>query len=118
MKFVWPESARSELRAIDRETAVRILRALTRYGDSGDGDVKALAGQWQGCTRLRVGDYRVLFRALPDQIVILRIRHRAEVLSLSPRPPALCTRSVTLEVPGIVQTFSATQASFHMEPEH
>ena len=79
MKFVWPESARSELRAIDRETAVRILRAPTRYADSGDGDVKALAGQWQGCTRLRVGDYRVLFRTLPDQIVILRIRHRAEV---------------------------------------
>ena len=79
MRFIWPESARSELRAIDRETAARILRALTRYADSGEGDVRALAGKWQGCTRLRVGDYRVLFRALPEQIVILRIRHRADV---------------------------------------
>lgn len=35
MKFVWPESARSELRAVDREMALRILRALDRYGESG-----------------------------------------------------------------------------------
>jgi mRNA interferase RelE/StbE len=79
MKFVWPESARSELRAIDRETAVRILRALIRYADSGEGDIKALAGRWRGYTRLRVGDYRVMFRALPEYIAILRVRHRADV---------------------------------------
>ncbi len=48
MKFVWPESARAELRAIDRDAAGRILRALTQYGESGAGDVKALTGQWQG----------------------------------------------------------------------
>jgi hypothetical protein len=44
MKFTWPESARAELRAGDRESALRILEALTRYVDSGEGDVKALAG--------------------------------------------------------------------------
>lgn len=44
MKFVWPESARSELRAIDREAALRVLHALTEYGESGKGDIKALAG--------------------------------------------------------------------------
>ena len=70
MKFVWPESARAELRAIDRETAVRILRALTQYAESGEGDVKALAGKWQGYTRLRIRDYRVVFRVLAEQIVI------------------------------------------------
>jgi len=47
MKFVWPESARTELRKIDREAAVRILHTLTAYGGSGIGDVKALTGQWQ-----------------------------------------------------------------------
>ena len=29
MRFLWPESARAELRAIDRETAIRILHALS-----------------------------------------------------------------------------------------
>jgi hypothetical protein len=31
VNFIWPESARSELRAVDRENAMRILLALTRY---------------------------------------------------------------------------------------
>ena len=47
MKFIWPESARAELRAIDREIAIRILHALTEYRESGAGDVKALAGEWR-----------------------------------------------------------------------
>ena len=79
MTFVWLDTARSELRAIDREAAVRILHALTRFADTGEGDVKALAGYWQGHSRLRVGDYRVLFRATPEQIVVIRVRHRSEV---------------------------------------
>ena len=44
MKFIWPDSARAELRAIDRDTAMRILRALTLYARTGEGDLKALSG--------------------------------------------------------------------------
>ncbi len=44
MRFVWPESARSELRDVDRESAVRVLIALTRYSESGEGDIKAFQG--------------------------------------------------------------------------
>ena len=78
MKFIWPESARAELRAVDREAAIRIPHALTKYGDSGEGDVTALAGQWQGYLRLRVGDYRVMFTISHDDITIFRVRHRSE----------------------------------------
>jgi len=73
------ESARAELRAIERETAIRILRALDRYGDSGDGDVKALAGESQGYFRIRVGDYRVILMVAPEKITIVRVRHRSDV---------------------------------------
>jgi mRNA-degrading endonuclease RelE of RelBE toxin-antitoxin system len=79
MNFVWPESSRAELRAIDRETANRILRALTLYGESGEGDIRALAGQWQGYFRLRVGDYRVIFAIAPDENPVVRARHRSEL---------------------------------------
>ena len=78
MRFIWPESARAELRAIDREAAIRILHVLTQYGEAGEGDVKALSGQWQGYFRLRVGDYRVIFAISPAEITILRVRHRSE----------------------------------------
>jgi mRNA interferase RelE/StbE len=79
MKFIWPESARSELRAVDQENAMRILRALTRYGESGEGDIKALSGEWDGNFRLRVGDFRVIFQIVPEEITILRVRHRSDV---------------------------------------
>ena len=42
MKFSWPESARNELRVVERQTAIRLLHVLTEYGDSGVGDVKML----------------------------------------------------------------------------
>ena len=78
MIFIWPESARVELRAIPRETAVRILHALTRFSESGEGDVRSLAGGFEGYSRLRLGDYRVIFRQSHDRISILRVRRRSE----------------------------------------
>ncbi len=79
MKFVWPQTTQAELRAIDRETALRILHSLTAYADSGNGDVKALTGDWQGYFRLRVADYRVIFTITPEEITIMRVRHRSDV---------------------------------------
>jgi len=48
LSFVWSTNARLDLRRIERETAMRILTALTRYAESGDGDVKALEGKFSG----------------------------------------------------------------------
>jgi len=79
VKFIWPESARAELRAIDREIAVRILHTLTEYGQSGAREVRALAGQWQGHFRIRIGDDRVIFTIALDEITIVRARHRSDI---------------------------------------
>jgi mRNA interferase RelE/StbE len=58
--FVWEPAARADLRKLDRETAMRILLTLTRYGDTGEGDVKMLTDR-DGLYRLRVGKWRVFF---------------------------------------------------------
>jgi mRNA interferase RelE/StbE len=79
VKFEWAESARSELRRIERVAAMRILEALTSYAATGEGDVKALTGDWRGYYRLRIGQYRVIFRLGPESISIVRVRHRADV---------------------------------------
>jgi len=52
--FVWEPAARLDLRRLDRGTAIGILHALTRYGESGDGDIKMLTDR-PGLRRLRVG---------------------------------------------------------------
>jgi mRNA-degrading endonuclease RelE of RelBE toxin-antitoxin system len=79
MKFIWPESARSELRAISKSDAMRILHSLTEYAEFGKGDLKALAGPWQGYFRLRIGEYRIILAIAPEEITIVRVRHRSEV---------------------------------------
>lgn len=79
LEFVWASSARAELRRIERQTAMRILLASTRYAETGEGDVKALEGRFTGAHRLRVGDWRVRFRRVPgDTIHVLAVENRGE----------------------------------------
>lgn len=73
---LWSPEARADLRAINRETAVRVLGAVDTYLTTGAGDVKKLHPPRHEF-RLRVGDYRVLF--LPKEeltIEVLRVLHR------------------------------------------
>jgi mRNA interferase RelE/StbE len=76
-RFRFTETARSDLRRIDREQAMKILLALTRYANTGEGDVKQLKGSTD--YRLRVGDYRVRMRVLNDGTIrIAQVKHRRE----------------------------------------
>ena len=77
-KIVWSAEARADVRRIDRATAMRILTAIHRFAESGQGDVRELQGQ-AGELRLRVGDYRVRFSIdADDAIRIHAVRHRRE----------------------------------------
>jgi mRNA interferase RelE/StbE len=76
-RFQWTEQAKGELRKIEREQAMKILLELTRYGDTGRGDVKRLQDSDQ--YRLRVGDYRARFKVLEDGTLrIVHVRHRKD----------------------------------------
>jgi mRNA-degrading endonuclease RelE of RelBE toxin-antitoxin system len=67
-----------ELRAIDRESALRTLYCLNRYLASRAGDVKRLKPPLTG-SRLRCGDYRVFFDwKSTETIEVLGVRHRKE----------------------------------------
>jgi mRNA interferase RelE/StbE len=66
------------LRAIDRETALRILLAVTEVGRTGRGDVKRLTDR-EGLYRLRVGKWRLFFDLdTPDTVRIHGIDNRGE----------------------------------------
>ena len=79
LEFVWASSARAELRRVERQNAMRILLALTRYARTGEGDVKALEGKFTGAHRLRVGDWRVRFRrGSGGTIHVLAVENRGE----------------------------------------
>jgi mRNA-degrading endonuclease RelE of RelBE toxin-antitoxin system len=75
---IWSVEARSDLRAIERDTAMQILYCLTRYLESRSGNVKKLKPPRTGL-RLRCGDYRLFFdHRNEDTIEITGVRHRRE----------------------------------------
>ena len=80
--FRWRERAVRQLRAIPQTAALTILGALTPLGDDPrrpDADIKKLAG-YTDRYRLRVGDYRVIYEIVDEQLIILivGIGHRRE----------------------------------------
>jgi mRNA interferase RelE/StbE len=77
-KVAWTDQAKADLRAIDQNTALRILQSVARYVASGAGDVKRLQNVEPPELRLRAGDFRVRFYDLEDSILILAVKHRRE----------------------------------------
>jgi mRNA interferase RelE/StbE len=50
---------------------------LSRFAETGAGDVKALVGV--AAKRLRVGDFRVIFTETPTGIEVITVAHRRDV---------------------------------------
>ena len=75
---IWSPEAKADLRAIDRDTARRILEAIDHYLITGSGDVITLRSPRREF-RLRVGAHRVIFLRIEESTIeILRVRHRRE----------------------------------------
>ena len=55
-RVIWSTDARADLRAIDRETALRLLKALARFLKTEVGDVKQLEGYDPPLLRLRMAE--------------------------------------------------------------
>ena len=76
-----------DLPLIDRKTKERIQRAIeerlrTAPHEYGEPLRKSLKGYW----KLRVGDYRVVFKVIKSEVWILGIRHRKSVYpDIAPR---------------------------------
>jgi len=74
----WSDEARSDLRRIDRETALDILHCADRFLITRNGDVKKLKPPQTGF-RLRCGDYRLFFEFRNETFIdVLGVRHRRE----------------------------------------
>ncbi len=59
-RIEWLDEARSDVRRLDRPTAMRVFNGILHDARSG-GDAAPLHGEMAGSYRLRRGDYHVLF---------------------------------------------------------
>ncbi len=77
-RITWTESAKTDVRALDKPNAMRVLHALHRFAETGTGDVKKLQGDVDEL-RLRIGDHRLFFVYNQDEAIeVRRVRHRGE----------------------------------------
>ena len=72
-------SARRELAQLPREARERVIAAIDALGEQPLAG-SPLKGGLRGLRRQRVGDYRILYELLDDELVILvvRVAHRRE----------------------------------------
>ena len=72
-------SARRELAQLPKEARERVIAAIDALGEQPLAG-SPLKGGLRGLRRQRVGDYRVLYELLDDELVILvvRVAHRRE----------------------------------------
>lgn len=75
--FIYSKATKA-LERLPIDLQIRVRRAIDNLADDLAGDVKKLS-QFQPAFRLRVGDYRVLFDILKDEIHIKKIAHRRDV---------------------------------------
>jgi mRNA interferase RelE/StbE len=89
-----PAVAAEDLPDIPRNLQKRVARAIeTRLTDAPDRYGVPLRGSLKGYWKLRVGDYRVVFKVVAGEVWILTILHRKAVYEqvasrASWRPPA------------------------------
>ena len=78
-----PDVKRSDLPKIDTKNRTMIKRAIEeRLATRPEVYAKPLQRTLKGYWKLRVGDYRVVFKAFSDTVLIFGIIHRKEVYRL------------------------------------
>jgi mRNA interferase RelE/StbE len=74
-----------DLPEIPANMRARIARAIeTRLTENPEQYGSPLRGTLKGYWKLRVGDYRVVYRVAEDEVRILAIRHRKKVYEYAP----------------------------------
>ncbi len=75
----YKKSIERDLGRLDKKEARRILNKiendLSEYAES----YPILKGEFAGLRKMRVGDYRVIFTLMDNDILILRIGHRRDI---------------------------------------
>jgi len=76
--IIWTRKAKKDLMKLPKDLQERILKALRELDRFDRGDVKPLVGDMKGYFRLRVGEWRVLFRYKGQDIEVERVLHRRD----------------------------------------
>jgi len=72
-------SIRKDLKQVDKPQRERILDKLELILSKDPYAGEKMKGKLDGIYKLRIGDYRVMYRFIPGKIEVVRIRRRGHV---------------------------------------
>ena len=75
----YKKSVERDLSRLDKKEARRILAKIEKDLAQQAESYPALKGEFAGLRKMRVGDYRVIFTLMDNDVLILRIGHRREI---------------------------------------
>ncbi len=76
---VYKKSVIRDLKKLSKAESRKILDHIEKELSKKPDTYPALKGQFAGLRRLRVGEYRVIYAILENDVIILRIAHRRDV---------------------------------------
>jgi mRNA interferase RelE/StbE len=78
-KILYKKSVARDLKKLAKDDARRILDQIDRELPQKADSHPMLKGQFAGLRKYRIGDYRVIYSILGEEVLILRIAHRRDV---------------------------------------
>lgn len=77
--ILYKKSVQRDLKKFSRAEASRLVNQIEKELSEKANTYPVLKGQFAGLRKYRVGDYRVIYAILGDDVLILRIGHRRDV---------------------------------------
>jgi mRNA interferase RelE/StbE len=77
--ITYKKSVERDLKRLSKAEARRILDQIEEELSGNADACPVLKGQFAGLRKYRVGDYRVIFAILGEDVLVLRIGHRKDV---------------------------------------
>ncbi len=77
--ITYKKSVEKDLSKLGKPEARRILDKIEKELSARADNYPLLKGEFAGLRKLRVGDYRVIFAILEQEVLILRIGHRRDI---------------------------------------
>ena len=77
--ITYKSSVRRDLKKLSKEEAVRVLDQIDEELSKKADAYPVLKGRFAGLRKFRVGDHRVIYAIIGDEVLILRIGHRRDV---------------------------------------
>jgi len=80
--ITYKKSVHRDLKKLSKEEAGRILNRIEEELSKKADTYPVLKGRFAGLRKFRVGDYRVVYAILGDDVLILRIGHRRDIYKI------------------------------------